>query len=59
MKIRRDKFIIIKTEDGRYNIALRKYPDHPLDISGFDTKKEARERLNKYIHNVNENNTED
>lgn len=54
MKISKRKFVIIKTEDGRYTIALRKYPEHPLDRNGFDTKKAAKKRLNEYIKKVNE-----
>ena len=54
MKISKRNFIIIKTENGRYNIALRKHPDHPLNLYGYDTKKDARKRLNEYIKNVKE-----
>lgn len=54
MKIRKRNFIIIKTENGRYTIALRKHPDHPLNLYGYDTKKDARKRLNEYIKNVKE-----
>lgn len=53
-KISKRKFVIIKTEDGRYNIALRKHPEHPLDKNGFNTKKATRNRLNEYIRKVNE-----
>lgn len=53
MKISKRKFAIVKTEDGRYTIALRKHPDHPLDRNGFPTKKAAKKRLNEYIRNVN------
>lgn len=52
--IRKRNFIITKTENGRYTIALRKHPDHPLDRNGYDTKKDARKRLNEYIKNVKE-----
>ena len=52
-KISKRKFIIIKTNDGRYNIAIRKYPDHPLDRNGFPTKNAAEARLNEYIRKVN------
>lgn len=52
MKVTKRKFVIVKTEDGRYNIALRKYPDHPLDRNGFDTEKATKKRLNEYIKNV-------
>lgn len=48
-------FTIVKTEDGRYNIAIRKYPDHPLDKNGFATRRDATNRLNEYIKRVKEN----
>lgn len=54
MKITKRKFVIVKTQDGRYTIAHRKHPDHPLDRNGFDTKRAARKRLNEYIKRVNE-----
>ena len=54
MKISKRKFVIIKTEDGRDNIALRKHPENPLDKNGFTTKKATRNRLNEYIRKVNE-----
>ena len=53
--MKKRNFVIIKTEDGRYTIALRKYPEHPLDRNGFDTKSDARKRLNEYIKRVKEN----
>lgn len=53
MKISKRKFQIIKTSDGRYNIALRKSPDHPLDRNGFPDRSAAEKRLNEYIKNVN------
>lgn len=54
MKISKRKFVIIKTEDDRYTIALRNSPDHPLDRNGFPTKSAAEKRLNEYIRKVNE-----
>lgn len=53
MKLRKRNFIIIKTDNGRYNIALRTHPNHPLDEYGFDTKKDARKRLNDFIRKAN------
>ena len=47
-------FKIVKTDDGRYNIALRTHPEYPLDEWGFDTKRDARKRLNEYIKRVKE-----
>lgn len=53
--MKKRNFVIIKTSDGRYTIALRKCPDHPLDRNGFDTKIGARKRLNEYLKKVKEN----
>lgn len=53
--MKKRNFVIIKTEDGGYNIAIRKYPEHPLDRNGFDTKRSAIKRLNEYIKRVKEN----
>lgn len=53
MKISKRQFVIVKSSDGRYNIALRIAPDHPLDRNGFDTKESATKRLNEYIKKVN------
>lgn len=53
MKIRKSKFVIIKLDNDRYTIALRKFPDHPLDRNGFPSKNAANARLNQYIRNVN------
>lgn len=53
MKISKRKFIIVKTSDNRYNIALRISSDHPLDRNGFPSKSAAEKRLNEYIKKVN------
>jgi len=53
MKISKRKFVIVKMSDGRYTIAIRKFPDHPLDRNGFPNKKAAKKRLNEYIRKVN------
>lgn len=47
-------FKIVKTDDGRYNIAVRIRPNSPLDRNGFDTKRDARKRLNEYLKKVKE-----
>lgn len=52
--MRKRNFIIIKTEDGRYNLALRRYPDHPLDQNGYHTKRATRKRLREYVRKANE-----
>lgn len=54
MKVSKRKFLIVKTSDSRYNIALRISPEHPLDRNGFPTKRAAKKRLNEYIRKVNE-----
>lgn len=54
MKISKRKFVIVKMNDDRYTIALRRSPDHPLDRNGFPTKRAAKKRLNEYIRKVNE-----
>ena len=53
MKLTKRKFVIVKLNDGRYNIALRIAPSHPLDKNGFDTEQSAMARLNEYIKNAN------
>lgn len=53
-KMKKRNFVIVKTEDGKYNIALRNYPEHPLDKNGFYTKRYAKKRLKEYIKNVKE-----
>ena len=52
--MKKRNFVIVKTEDGKYNIALRNYPEHPLDKNGFYTKRYAKKRLKEYIKNVKE-----
>lgn len=51
--ISKREFVIVKTNDGTYNIALRNSPDHPLDRNGFPDKNAAEKRLNEYIRKVN------
>lgn len=53
MKLTKRKFVIVKLDDGRYNIALRIAPTHPLDRNGFDTVHSAEKRLNEYIKKAN------
>lgn len=53
--MKKRNFVIIEMENGRWSIALRKYPDHPLDRNGYDTKDGARKRLNEYLKRVKEN----
>ena len=53
--MKKRNFVIIETVDGRYTIALRNHPEHPLDKNGFDTKDGARKRLNEYLKRVKEN----
>lgn len=51
--MKRHNFVINKTTDGKFAIALRIAPDHHL--ARFDTKKAAQKRLNQYLKNVKEN----
>lgn len=51
--MKRHNFVIKKTADGKYAIALRIAPEHPL--ARFDTKRAAQKRLNQYLKNVKEN----
>lgn len=53
--MKKRSFKIVKTADGRYNIAFRISPDHPLDRNGFDTQRAAKKRLNQYIKRAKEN----
>lgn len=51
--MKKHDFVIIKTPDGKYITALRKFPEHPL--ATHDTKDAAVKRLKQYLKNVKEN----